>query len=193
MSSVVGRLALLVATGLLLAGCASVDPVVKVGLAAPFEGRHRTIGYDAIYSARLAVREINAAGGINGHRIALVALDDNGQPELAAQTAASLSVDPSVLAVVGHYLPETTAAGQQVYERDGLAHISVGEPPFGPRDPGQLSPEFREAYAAVSPFDEEAGPYAGSTYDAFQLLWRVLAEAEAMDRPAVLQALRALE
>jgi ABC-type branched-subunit amino acid transport system substrate-binding protein len=49
---------------LFLTNCTSVAPVVKVGLVGPFEGRHREIGYDAIYSARLAVREINQAGGI---------------------------------------------------------------------------------------------------------------------------------
>ena len=84
--------------------------MVKVGLVAPFEGRHRAIGYDALYSARLAVRELNAAGGIDGTRVALVALDDSGNPEFAAATADSLIVDPNVVAVVGHWLPETTAA-----------------------------------------------------------------------------------
>ncbi|MCP5097251.1 MAG: ABC transporter substrate-binding protein, partial [Chloroflexi bacterium] len=64
----------------LLIGCASVAPVVKIGLVGPFEGQHRAVGYDVIYSARLAVREINAAGGIGGHRVALVALDDSGDP-----------------------------------------------------------------------------------------------------------------
>ena len=64
-------------------GCQKTDPVVKIGLVAPFEGRYRPIGYDVIYSARLAVREINAAGGIDGHRVALVALDDGGDPQLA--------------------------------------------------------------------------------------------------------------
>ncbi|HFC11696.1 MAG TPA: hypothetical protein ENJ56_02535, partial [Anaerolineae bacterium] len=56
---------------LLLAGCASVDfadvssvdPVVKIGLVAPFEGEQRVIGYDVIYATRLAVRQVNTAGG----------------------------------------------------------------------------------------------------------------------------------
>ena len=71
----------------LLSACNSVDPVVKIGLVAPFEGENRAIGYDAIYSARLAVREINAAGGIGGHRVALVALDDSSDTGLAQENA----------------------------------------------------------------------------------------------------------
>lgn len=160
------------------AGCASVDPVVKIGLVAPFEGRYRAIGYDAIYSARLAVREINAAGGIGGRRVALVALDDRGDPELARQAAASLVIDPAVVAVIGHYLPETTAAVTGDYERAGLALLPMGAPPFAESDPADLPPAFLDSYAAVTPFDETAGPFAGPTYDAFGLLWQVLAEAE---------------
>lgn len=181
----------------LIAGCAGVDPVVKIGLVGPFEGRHRVIGYDAIYSARLAVREINAAGGVGGHRVALVALDDGGDPELAAQAAASLALDPAVVAVVGHYLPETTAAAAPIYAEAGLPLIATGAPPFAESDPARLPARFRETYAGVTPFDETAGPFAGSTYDAFGLLWQALAVAEesagAITRSSVQEALPGLE
>jgi ABC-type branched-subunit amino acid transport system substrate-binding protein len=179
-----------------LAGCGSVAPVVKVGLVAPFEGRDRAVGYDAIYAARLAVREINAAGGINGTRVALVALDDSGDPSLAEQAAATLGIDPGVVAVVGHYGRETTAAAAPIYDRDGLPLLVAGEPPFGPVNPAQLAPDFRAAYEAVSPFDEVPGPYAGPTYDAFHLLWTALAQAEqsgTIGRASVQEALAGLE
>jgi branched-chain amino acid transport system substrate-binding protein len=152
--------------------------VVKIGLVAPFEGRDRAIGYDAIYAARLAVRQINAAGGIGGHRVALVALDDRGDPELARQTASALLIDPDVVAVVGHYLPETTAAVTEDYANRGLAHLPAGAPPFAAADPAALPADFVTAYEDVTPFDETPGPYAGPTYDAFQLLWAALAQAE---------------
>lgn len=197
-SGPLSRLAALAALAglMLLAGCASVDPVLKVGLVAPFEGRNRDTGYDAIYAARLAVREINEAGGIDGTRVALVALDDGGRAELASQAAATLSVDPGIVAVVGHYLPETTAAGEAVYARDGLPVLVMGEEPFAASDPAALPTAFLDAYAAVSPFDETAGPYAGPTYDAFQLLWSALAQAEqsgGITRASVHQALSGLE
>lgn len=179
------------------AGCAAVDPVVKIGLVAPFEGRQRAVGYDAIYSARLAVREINAAGGVGGHRVALVALDDRGDPALAADAAASLGLDSGVVAVVGHYLPETTQAAAPLYAADELALLPLGAPPFAPTDPAQLPPAFLEAYAAVTPFDETAGPLAGPTYDAFGLLALALAQAEqttgGITRASVQEALGGLE
>lgn len=181
---------------LLLAACQSVAPVVKVGLVAPFEGRDRAIGYDAIYSARLAVREINAAGGINGHRVALVALDDGGDETLARQAAATLARDPAVVAVVGHFGPQTGTT-EPIYAQAGLPLLMAGETPFVPVDPDRLPAAFREAYAAVTPFDEVAGPYAGPTYDAFTLLWQALAQAEQtagrIDRASVRNALLGLE
>ena len=196
MWNVAARL-LLLALALLAAGCASVDPVVKIGLVAPFEGQQRAIGYDAIYSARLAVREINAAGGVGSYRVALVALDDRGDPALAADAAASLGIDPGVVAVVGHYLPETTEATSALYAADGLALLPLGLPPFGPSDPTQLPPGFLDAYAAVTPFDETAGPFAGPTYDTFGLLALALAQAEqsggTITRASVQEALRGLE
>ena len=100
----------------LLSACQTAPPVVKIGLVAPFEGQNRPVGYDAIYSARLAVREINEQGGIGGNYVALVALDDSGDPQLAQETAHSLVLDPAVVAVIGHGLPETSAAAQPIYE-----------------------------------------------------------------------------
>ncbi len=181
----------------LLVACQSVEPVVKIGLVAPFEGRDRAIGYDAIYSARLAVREINAAGGVNGTRVALVAQDDGGNEQLARQAAASLARDPAVVAVVGHFLNDTTVAGNSLYAKDGVPLVAVGNGALIPSAPVQLPAAFRDAYAAVTPFDEVAGPYAGPTYDAFGLLWQALALAEQttgrIDRASVRNALVGLE
>lgn len=162
---------------LFLTGCASVDPVVKVGLVGPFEGAQRAVGYDVIYSARLAVREINAAGGVGGYRVALVALDDSGDPQLAQEVAASLVIDPAVVVVVGHWLTPTTAVAAPIYAAAGLPLLPAGQPPIAQFNPKRLPPSFHVAYGQVTPFDEVAGPYAGPAYDALQLLWLALASA----------------
>ena len=177
-------------------GCAGVAPVVKVGLVAPFEGRHRAVGYDAIYAARLALREVNAAGGVHGVRLKLVALDDSGSPELARQSAASLVVDDDVVAVVGHWLPQTTEAARSLYGQGQLPFLAAGEPPLTPREPEQLPAWFREAYKNITPFGEEAGPYAAPTYDAFMLLADALKVANTqgdISRRSVAAALRGLQ
>lgn len=150
---------------LFTSGCLSVAPVVKIGLVGPFEGRHRDVGYDVIYSARLAIREVNNAGGIGKYRVSLVAFDDFGNPEMAPQTAAALVADEDVVAVLGHWLPETTNNAAPVYEKGNVPFVPTNSKDFQLTDPSNLPKEFLQKYANVTPFDEVAGPYAGGAYD----------------------------
>lgn len=176
--------------------CQEVAPVVKIGLVAPFEGRHRDVGYDAVYAARLAVREINARAAPNELRLELVALDDSGDADLARQSAASLVLDPDVMAVIGHWNPETTEAARQLYADNDLVLLTLGQTPFESMDPAQLPPEFLDRYADVTPFDEVAGPHAGPTYDAVYLLSGALELAETsgeISRQSVAQALQTIQ
>jgi len=112
---------------LLLVSCASPLPeVIKIGLVAPFEGQYRALGYDAIYAARLAVREINAAGGVAGWKLELVAYDDRADVEMARTAARNLVIDPDVVAVIGHYRQASTAEAYPVYAEAGLPLLVVG-------------------------------------------------------------------
>jgi branched-chain amino acid transport system substrate-binding protein len=97
-----------------------VDPVVKIGLVAPFEGRYRYVGYDVIYAVRLALREANAAGGVGGYRVELAAYDDRADPVFAVEQARKLAVDPDVIAAIGHFREETSLASLSVYGQAGI-------------------------------------------------------------------------
>jgi len=112
---------------LLLAACqfpGTVRPTVKVGLVAPFEGRYRYVGYDVIYAVRLALREANAAGGVGGYSVELVAYDDGADPTMAVEQARKLAVDPAVVAAIGHFREETTAAALGAYAGAGIPLVA---------------------------------------------------------------------
>ncbi len=66
-------------------------------------------------AAELAVKEINAHGGVRGQSIALRAIDDSGRPDVAIRIAQSLADDPSVVAVIGHLTSGTSLAAGRVY------------------------------------------------------------------------------
>ncbi len=100
--------------------------VLKIGFVAPFEGRYRYIGYDAVTAARMAIREINGAGGVAGWYLELVAYDDRGIDEMAATIAGNLVVDPDVIAVIGHYRPESSAAAAPIYAESDLPQVMLG-------------------------------------------------------------------
>ena len=115
---------------LLLSSCAfpgSVEPAVKIGLCAPFEGLYRDLGYEVLYATRLAVRERNAMGGVAGrYLVELVALNDFNEPQEAAQQAREMAVDPGVLGVIGGWSGETARQSAPEYGRLGLSFLAPG-------------------------------------------------------------------
>ena len=168
----------------------STAPVVRIGLVAPFEGRHRGIGYDVIYAARLAIRQANDGGGIAGYRVELVALDDGGDPELAERAARSLTIDPMVVAAMGHWLDETTAAARPIYLAAGLPLIEMDHTAAWS---GDIPPGLVGDYQAVAPFAEEPGPHAPEAYVTCRTLIAIIGQAIAADgrptRPGVATSL----
>ena len=82
-----------------VAGCASVRPVVKIGLIAPFEGLYRDSGYAALAGLRRALADCAPPGP--GVDVLPLALDDSGDPALARRAAQKLLADPAVVAVIG--------------------------------------------------------------------------------------------
>lgn len=110
----------------ILAGCyGTTPPVVKLGLIAPFEELHRDDGYAALHAVRLAVDQRNAAGGVAGYRVALVALNDNARPDDARQAAANLGVDRDVLGVIGPLQGAAAQAAGPALAQRGLPWITL--------------------------------------------------------------------
>lgn len=116
---------------LALAGCVlppgmppgGTKPVVKIGLVAPFEGLDRPLGYEALTGVKLALAERNAAGGVGGYMVELVALNDFGEPDEARLQAGELAADPAVLGVVTGWTGETARASLPGYQQMGLAVV----------------------------------------------------------------------
>lgn len=91
---------------LLLSGCTSIRPIVKIGLIAPFEGLYRESGYAALKAMRQAMAECTPPG----IDVLPLALDDSGDPAQAQRAAQKLLVDPTVRAIVGPFLLDAIPA-----------------------------------------------------------------------------------
>jgi branched-chain amino acid transport system substrate-binding protein len=98
---------------LLLASCSRDGgrPVV-VGLAGPFS---QPRGVSMQRAAELAVKEINARGGLRGRPMALRIMDDSGRADVAIRVAQALTDDPEVVAVIGHLTSGASLAAARVY------------------------------------------------------------------------------
>ncbi len=123
-------------------------PLVKIGLAAPFEGLDRPLGYEALAGVKLALAERNAAGGIGGH---MVALNDFGDPDEARLQAREFAADPAVLGVVTGWSGETAQASLSVYREMGLAVVV----------PWSVPPELADPDAGVVLMASDARQMAG--------------------------------
>ena len=103
----------LLAATLVLTACGRADtrPIV-FGLAGPFS---QPRGVSMRHASELAVKEINARGGIRGRPLALRIMDDSGKPDVAIRIAQQLAQDPSVVAVIGHLTSSASLAAGRVY------------------------------------------------------------------------------
>jgi hypothetical protein len=173
----------------LLAACSfpgSVKPTVKVGLSAPFEGRYRDLGYEALYAVRLSVQQRNEAGGVGGrYWVELVALNDFNEPEDALVQARKMAVDHGVLGVLGGWSEETAVAVAPEYERLGIPFLTA-EMDWTAGDSGQpvpVDPQFAVNYKALSG-GAPPGPAAVWAYfEASRLLDAIDAATRAEGQP----------
>ncbi len=112
---------IMLACTLCLTGCgmlSATPKVQRIALFAPFEGRYREIGYNALYAARLALADSG------NHAIELLAVDDGGTAETAALHLQAIEQDSSVIAAIGLGYHAAEPATQQVL--GDLPYLIVG-------------------------------------------------------------------
>lgn len=86
---------------------------LAIGMTAPLSGPDAAYGQGLQHGARLAVERANAAGGVGGRSLALLALDDQGDPNHAAANARQL-LDRGVMGLTGVHGSHSTAAVAEV-------------------------------------------------------------------------------
>lgn len=94
---------------LLVSACAPRPrEISRIALLAPFEGRYREVGYNALYAAKLALQDTYSS-------IELLPVDDGGTVASAADRAHALAGDPLVKAVVVLGYAATDAETQRAF------------------------------------------------------------------------------
>jgi branched-chain amino acid transport system substrate-binding protein len=137
------------------APAAPAEVVVKVGHVAPLTGAIAHLGKDNENGARLAVDEINAAGGIKVGdqtiKFELLAEDDKADPKEGTLVAQKL-VDAGVVAVVGHLNSGTTIPASKIYTDANVAQISPSA-----TNPKYTEQGFKTAFRVVANDNQQGG------------------------------------
>ncbi len=89
---------------------------IKLGVSGPFTGGSSSMGVSMRDGVRLAAKEINAAGGINGNKIVLVERDDEAKNERGVQIAQELINNEKVVATLGYINTGVALASQRFYQ-----------------------------------------------------------------------------
>ena len=109
------NLAIALAMSALLATTALAQPI-KVGLTGPFTGGSASMGVSMRDGVKLAVGEINKAGGIMGRPVVLVERDDEAKNEIGVQIAQELINKEQVVATLGFINTGVALASQRFYQ-----------------------------------------------------------------------------
>lgn len=98
---------------------------VKLGITEPLTGSQAGFGADFVTGMRMAAKDINDAGGINGHPLELIVIDTQAQPQLGINAVNRLAtVDKAGMFITAW--SAVVKAQAPVANREKILQLSVG-------------------------------------------------------------------
>ncbi len=131
-------------------GEAPVGEII-LGVAGAHSGDLASYGLPSINAAELVAEKINAAGGVNGMQVRVIAQDDQCKPELAVNVATKL-IDEGVTVVLGHICSGATKPALQVYKESNVVCMS----PSATNPPLTLSGDYPNFFRTIASDDRQA-------------------------------------
>jgi len=107
---------------LAVSGVAAADKI-RLGVAGPLSGADAASGQAMLDAARLRAEQVNAAGGIDGREVEIVAFDNQRSEERARANAREIG-EGDIAAVLGHYYSFIALAAAPIYEEHGVPAIT---------------------------------------------------------------------
>jgi branched-chain amino acid transport system substrate-binding protein len=157
MSNIPQNLILLL-TVVLLAGAphkVQAQPPILIAAAGPVTGQLAGLGEQMLRGARMAVDDLNAAGGVLGRPVELLIADDRCDPKDAVSEANRLAAR-GVVFVAGHFCSSASIAAASVYDEERVLMISPAS--TSPR----LTEEGGDLVFRVCGRDDRQGEVAGA-------------------------------
>jgi branched-chain amino acid transport system substrate-binding protein len=144
-------IAILLSLTITIGAKAQAADTIKIGIAGAHSGDLASYGLPTVKAAQLAIKDINAQGGIIGRKVELVTEDDACKPEMATNAATKL-VSAKVDAVIGHICSGATKAALRTYKDARIVVIS----PSATSPDLTLSGQYPNFFRTIAPDDTQA-------------------------------------
>jgi branched-chain amino acid transport system substrate-binding protein len=160
--SVVVVFTVLCLTAVMVSGAWASD-TIKVGIVLPLTGKLAKFGEIENKSFRMAVNEINAAGGVNGKQIELVIEDTTGKPDVGRSAIEKLITQDKVVMLGGGYSSSVTWATIAVAQQQKVPFLVNTGSADKITEQGweyifRLNPPVSEYPGALATFLKQAAP-----------------------------------
>lgn len=122
-----GEVIVLVTMALMTCGCqpgAENANEIVIGHYGSMTGSEATFGQSTDNGIKLAVDEINEAGGIRGKKVRLITYDDKGEAREAGTAVTRLTTKDGVVAVLGEVASKLSLVGAPVCQQAGIPMVS---------------------------------------------------------------------
>jgi branched-chain amino acid transport system substrate-binding protein len=148
--------AAIVGAALLPSGAGAADPI-KLGSIFSLTGSYATIEDPALKGAKLAVKQVNEAGGVKGSQIELIQYDGKSTLADIANAAQRLVHEDQVIAIVGVCDSGFYLASAPIAQDAGIPYLDAGG--TVPNLPEQIG-----EYAHMMPFGDDYQAYVAAEF-----------------------------
>ena len=97
---------------------------ILIGHYGSLTGSQATFGISTDNGIKMAIEDLNAAGGINGRKVKLVTYDDKGEAREASTAVTRLVTKDGVVAVIGEVASGLSLAAAPICQEGGVPMIS---------------------------------------------------------------------
>ena len=110
-------------------GASAASTPLVIGTTQPLTGTQANPGNDALRAIQLAVKQINARGGMNGQRVELIVYDSQGIPEEAVKVVTRLIEVDKIDIMIGDLISSCLLAAGNIINDNKMLTIGTGLSP----------------------------------------------------------------
>ena len=119
----------MLAVSVVASGCgggSKASDEIKIGVVSEMTGSNATYGTSVVNGMKLALKEVNDKGGVNGKKVSIVVADSKSEPAEAANAMSKLVNQDKTPVVMGIFTSSSAIAAANVSESAKVPFLAIG-------------------------------------------------------------------